>query len=107
MSPGMMTILWRAFAIFAALLTFLAVSQLMAGTPLSSEDPSRATKRWGWLPNIGTRWFHLMMLALGILILGPLGGVTAAFMNFSIGFFVGGQVLAGILGSTVTYGYGV
>jgi uncharacterized oligopeptide transporter (OPT) family protein len=27
-------------------------------------------------------------------------------MNFSIGFFVGGQVLAGILGSTVTYGYG-
>ncbi|MEO8310869.1 MAG: OPT/YSL family transporter [Caldimonas sp.] len=28
-------------------------------------------------------------------------------MNFSIGFFVGGQVLAGLLGSTVTYGYGV
>ena len=27
-------------------------------------------------------------------------------MNFSIGFFVGGQVLAGLLGSTVTYGYG-
>jgi uncharacterized oligopeptide transporter (OPT) family protein len=27
-------------------------------------------------------------------------------MNFSIGFFVGGQVLAGILGSVVTYGYG-
>ena len=27
-------------------------------------------------------------------------------MNFSIGFFVGGQVLAGMLGSTVTYGYG-
>ena len=27
-------------------------------------------------------------------------------MNFSLGFFVGGQVLAGILGSTVTYGYG-
>jgi uncharacterized oligopeptide transporter (OPT) family protein len=27
-------------------------------------------------------------------------------MNFSLGFFDGGQVLAGILGSTVTYGYG-
>jgi uncharacterized oligopeptide transporter (OPT) family protein len=27
-------------------------------------------------------------------------------MNFSLGFFVGGQVLAGILGSAVTYGYG-
>jgi uncharacterized oligopeptide transporter (OPT) family protein len=27
-------------------------------------------------------------------------------MQFSLGFFVGGQVLAGILGSTVTYGYG-
>jgi uncharacterized oligopeptide transporter (OPT) family protein len=27
-------------------------------------------------------------------------------MNFSLGFFIGGQVLAGILGSTVTYGYG-
>jgi hypothetical protein len=27
-------------------------------------------------------------------------------MNFSVGFFVGGQVLAGILGSAVTYGYG-
>ena len=38
--------------------------------------------------------------------LGPLGGVTASYMNFSLGFFVGGQVLAGILGSTVTFGYG-
>ena len=27
-------------------------------------------------------------------------------MNFSLGFFVGGQVLAGILGSVVTYAYG-
>ncbi len=27
-------------------------------------------------------------------------------MNFSLGFYIGGQVLAGILGSTVTYGYG-
>src|SRR5437763_14169176 len=27
-------------------------------------------------------------------------------MNFSLGFFVGGKVFAGILGSTVTFGYG-
>lgn len=47
-----------------------------------------------------------MLLAIGILVLGPLGGVAASYMNFSLGFFIGGQVLAGILGSTVTFGYG-
>jgi uncharacterized oligopeptide transporter (OPT) family protein len=47
-----------------------------------------------------------MLSAVAILILGPLGGISAAFMNFSIGFFVCGQVLAGILGSTVTVPYG-
>jgi len=47
-----------------------------------------------------------MLAAVAILILGPLGGISAAFMNFSIGFFVGGQVLAGILGSSVTLPYG-
>jgi uncharacterized oligopeptide transporter (OPT) family protein len=47
-----------------------------------------------------------MLAGVAILILGPLGGVSAAFMNFSIGFFIGGQVLAGILGSTVTLPYG-
>jgi uncharacterized oligopeptide transporter (OPT) family protein len=47
-----------------------------------------------------------MLSAVAILILGPLGGISAAFMNFSIGFFVGGQVLAGILGSSVTLPYG-
>lgn len=50
--------------------------------------------------------YYLMLAVLGIFVLGPLGGVTASYMNFSIGFFVGGQVLAGILGSTVTLGYG-
>jgi hypothetical protein len=48
----------------------------------------------------------LLLSLVAILILGPLGGVAAAYMNFSLGFFVGGQVLAGILGSAVTYGYG-
>jgi uncharacterized oligopeptide transporter (OPT) family protein len=62
--------------------------------------------RWRFLPAPGTWKYHLLLGAIGILVLGPLGGVTASFMNFSIGFVVGGQVLAGILGSTVTYGYG-
>jgi hypothetical protein len=47
-----------------------------------------------------------MLTCVAIFILGPLGGISAAFMNFSIGFFVAGQVLAGILGSTVTLPYG-
>src|SRR5213595_1895848 len=64
------------------------------------------SSRWHFLPEPGTWKYHLLLGAIGILVLGPLGGVTASFMNFSIGFFVGGQVLAGILGSTVTYGYG-
>ena len=62
--------------------------------------------RWTWLPPIGSRRYYLMLGLLGALVLGPLGGVTASYMNFSLGFFVGGQVLAGILGSTVTLGYG-
>src|SRR6202521_2032450 len=62
--------------------------------------------RWAWLPAEGTWKYHALLLALGILVLGPLGGVTASYMNFSLGFFIGGQVLAGILGSTVTFGYG-
>jgi uncharacterized oligopeptide transporter (OPT) family protein len=66
-----------------------------------------AAPRWRWLPAPDTWKYHALLLALGILVLGPLGGLTASYMNFSIGFFVGGQVLAGLLGSTVTYGYGV
>jgi uncharacterized oligopeptide transporter (OPT) family protein len=62
--------------------------------------------RWAWLPAPDTWKYHALLLALGIFVLGPLGGVTASYMNFSLGFFIGGQVLAGILGSTVTYGYG-
>ncbi len=59
-----------------------------------------------YLPSIGSPGYHLLLGAVAIFILGPLGGVSAAFMNFSIGFFVGGQVLAGILGSAVTLPYG-
>lgn len=50
--------------------------------------------------------YYVFLALIAILILGPLGGITASYMNFSLGFFVGGQVLAGILGSTVTYFYG-
>ena len=58
------------------------------------------------LPPIDSPRYHLLLGGVAIFILGPLGGISAAFMNFSIGFFIGGQVLAGILGSTITLGYG-
>ena len=70
------------------------------------EQAAAQAPRWSWLPAPGTWKYHALLLSLGILVLGPLGGVTASYMNFSLGFFIGGQVLAGILGSTVTYGYG-
>lgn len=75
-------------------------------TPFAADSGIPDTRRWAWLPRAGTWKYHALLLALGILVLGPLGGVTASYMNFSLGFFIGGQVLAGILGSTVTYGYG-
>ncbi|MCC6348684.1 MAG: OPT/YSL family transporter [Candidatus Eisenbacteria bacterium] len=59
-----------------------------------------------FLPPIDTPAYYILLGCVAIFILGPLGGITAAYMNFSLGFFVGGQVLAGILGSVVTYGYG-
>jgi len=64
------------------------------------------SRRWAWLPPVGSWGYYTLLACIGMFVLGPLGGITAAFMNFSIGFFVGGQVLAGILGSVVTYGYG-
>src|SRR5258707_2339250 len=68
--------------------------------------PDVTEPRWRWVPVQGTWKYHALLIAFGVLVLGPLGGVAASYMNFSLGFFVGGQVLAGILGSTVTYGYG-
>lgn len=65
-----------------------------------------APPRWRWLPAEGSWRYHVLLAAVGMLVLGPLAGVTAAYMNFSLGFFVGGQVLAGLLGSAVTAGYG-
>lgn len=63
-------------------------------------------QRWRWLPAESSWRYHFLLAATGMLVLGPLAGVTAAYMNFSLGFFVGGQVLAGLLGSAVTAGYG-
>ena len=83
----------------------MSVPASAAPSPASSL-PSTSGQRWAWLPPIGSKRYYLMLGLLGALVLGPLGGVTASYMNFSIGFFVGGQVLAGILGSTVTLGYG-
>jgi uncharacterized oligopeptide transporter (OPT) family protein len=79
---------------------------MAAVAPILTTSTTESTVRWRFLPAPGTWKYHLLLGSLGILVLGPLGGVTSSFMNFSIGFFVGGQVLAGILGSTVTYGYG-
>ncbi|MBI2771724.1 MAG: OPT/YSL family transporter [Burkholderiales bacterium] len=62
--------------------------------------------RWAWLPAQGSWKYHLLLAVVGVFLLGPLAGLTAAYMNFALGFFVGGQVLAGLLGSAVTLGYG-
>ncbi len=70
--------------------------------PISGADP----RRWAWLPPVGSARYYALLALVGMLVLGPLGAVTAAFMSFSLGFFVGGQVLAGILGSIITFGYG-
>jgi uncharacterized oligopeptide transporter (OPT) family protein len=71
-----------------------------------SADAASTSRRWSWLPAQGSWRYHVLLAATGMLVLGPLAGVTAAYMNFSLGFFVGGQVLAGLLGSAVTAGYG-
>ena len=65
-----------------------------------------ATPRLRWPPPIGLRRCYILLALLGRPVLGLLGGVIASYMNFSIGFFVGGPVLAGIQGSVVTLGYG-
>src|SRR5258706_14279820 len=71
-----------------------------------SRSAAPAAPRFSFLPAIASRGYYLLLALVAIFILGPLGGVAAAYMNFSLGFFIGGQVLAGILGSLVTLGYG-
>jgi uncharacterized oligopeptide transporter (OPT) family protein len=67
---------------------------------------SAAAPRFSFLPPLGSRGYYILVGAAAMLVLGPIAGVAAAYMNFSIGFFLSGQVLAGILGSAVTFGYG-
>jgi uncharacterized oligopeptide transporter (OPT) family protein len=74
--------------------------------PNVTASASPDAPRWALLPAQGSWKYHLLLGLAGIVVLGPLAGVTAAYMNFSLGFFVGGQVLAGLLGSAVTAGYG-
>jgi uncharacterized oligopeptide transporter (OPT) family protein len=81
------------------------MSDLLTTPPAPQTNASPGLLR-RLLPRIGSPGYHLLLAFVAIFILGPLGGISAAFMNFSIGFFVGGQVLAGILGSTVTVPYG-
>src|ERR1700753_911396 len=73
---------------------------------IPKESTATLPKNSRFLPPINSPNYPLLLASVAIFILGPLGGIAAAYMNFSIGFFVGGQVLAGILGSVVTYGYG-
>ncbi|MBL9039300.1 MAG: peptide transporter, partial [Archangium sp.] len=37
--------------------------------------------------------YYVFLALIAMFILGPLGGVAASYMNFSLGFFIGGQVL--------------
>src|SRR3974377_2635846 len=76
---------------------------MQTNTPSNPPEPSHIRK---FLPPIGSPGYHVVLACVAIFILGPLGGISAAFMNFSIGFFIVGEVLAGILGSTVTLPYG-
>jgi uncharacterized oligopeptide transporter (OPT) family protein len=74
--------------------------------PSAPNSPASSPKTPRFLPRLGSPGYHVLLAGVAILVLGPLGGISAAFMNFSIGFFIGGQVLAGILGSAVTLPYG-
>src|SRR2546423_2028639 len=73
---------------------------------MAESASTAAAPRFGFLPAVNSRGYYLLLALVAIFVLGPLGGIAAAYMNFSLGFFIGGQVLAGILGSLVTFGYG-
>lgn len=69
-------------------------------------DSLHNAPRWTWLPPIGSAGYYTLLALVGMLVLGPLGGLAASYMNFSLGFYVNAQVMAGILGSIITLGYG-
>ncbi len=73
---------------------------------MSTESTEPAPRLFArWFPE-GTPRYYAFLTVIAVFILGPIGGITASFMNFRLGFFVSAQVLAGILGSVVTYFYG-
>src|SRR5918912_2395805 len=73
---------------------------------MTESAASAAAPRFSFLPPLGSRGYYIFVGAAAMFVLGPIAGIAAAYMNFSIGFFLSGQVLAGILGSAVTFGYG-
>src|SRR5262249_31700882 len=81
-----------------------ARSRAAHGHPLSAGPGSPGARRF--LPAPGSTRYHLLLGAVALFVLGGRGGIAAAYMTVSLGFSVGAQVLAGILGSVVTYGYG-
>jgi uncharacterized oligopeptide transporter (OPT) family protein len=85
---------------------YLSAIDSMQSDSVTTTETAQPSGIRRFLPKIGSPAYHVMLSLVAIFILGPLGGISAAFMNFSIGFFIGGQVLAGILGSTVTLPYG-
>jgi uncharacterized oligopeptide transporter (OPT) family protein len=68
--------------------------------------PPETTRLLPRLFPINSKGYFIFLGVIAVFLLGPLGGVSAAYSNFALGTFVGGQVLAGILGSVVTYFYG-
>ena len=46
----------------------------------TTPEPARPRR---WLPAIGSPAYHILLASVALLILGPLGGISAAFMNFS------------------------
>ncbi|HZL17377.1 MAG TPA: OPT/YSL family transporter [Polyangia bacterium] len=79
--------------------------RLMKG-PADDPGAPHVSRLRRFLPAPGSVGYHALLAVVALFVLGPLGGITSAYMTFSLGFSVGGQVLAGILGSSVTYGYG-
>jgi len=55
-------------------------------------------ERLRFLPPIGSRAYYVLLGVVAIFILGR-SRIAAAYMNFSLGFFVGGQVLRGSWGA--------
>lgn len=59
-----------------------------------------------FLPKLNSWQYFAMLVLVAVFLLGSLGAIMGAFMLFSIGFSVGVQVFAGIIGSIVTLPYG-